>query len=217
MRGLMIKAAPRGKYDRSQSAADRAAQRREHLLESATMVFGQRGVAATRVDDIVESAGISRRTLYQDFASLDQILTEVYERAVRMIFRAIAARMLTATHPIERIRVGVAAFFESIAANPAVARVIFDEYRNAGPTQAARYELNTSRFVTLLLETLSAAHASGHLGRLPDEATVYALIKGCEAIGIRAIHRGEHATLSQLAPTMSQLILDAFHKPANSP
>lgn len=54
------------------------------LLDAATQVFAERGYAGTRVADIVEATGMSRRTLYQLFDSVDAILTEVYDRAVRI-------------------------------------------------------------------------------------------------------------------------------------
>src|SRR5678815_2394665 len=199
--------AGRGKYDRSQTASERAAERRERILDCATEVFAQRGYAATRVDHIVEHAGVSRRTLYEDFESVEQILTEVYDRAVRISYGTIVQRLLPVADPIERIHAGAAAYYETIAANPAAARVVFEEYRNAGPAFAARFELNATRYATLLLELLNAAFAAGRLGRPPDELTVYALIKGTEAVGVRAVHRGEHERLPELAPAMVKLIL----------
>jgi AcrR family transcriptional regulator len=209
----MPKAAGRGKYDRSQSSEERREERRERLLDSATEVFAARGYAGTRVDDIVEHAGISRRTLYEEFESVDAILTDVYERAVRISFTSILERLVVVQDPLDRIRAGVAVYYELIAANPSAARVVFEVYRHAGPAQAARYELNTTRYTLLLLESLNAAHAAGQLGRAPDEASVYALTKGLEAVGVRAMNRGEHGRLGELAQGMASLIIEAFRAP----
>ena len=159
----------RGKYDRTQSQEQRELVRREQLLDAATEVFAARGFAGTRVDDIVEAAGISRRTLYEQFESVEAILEEVYERAVRINFTSIVQRMMAAADPIERIHAGIAAYFETIADNPSAARVVFEEYRHAGPTQAAKYELNTSRYTMLMMELLNMTYAAGKLGRAPDE------------------------------------------------
>lgn len=209
----MTKPSGRGRYDRSQTTEARRGERRERLLDAATEVFAARGYAGTRVDDIVEHAGISRRTLYEDFDSVDAILTEVYERAVRISFASILERLVVVRDPIERIRAGVAVYYELIAANPSAARVVFEVYRHAGPAQAARYELNTTRYTLLLLESLGAAHAAGLLGRAADEASVYALTKGLEAVGVRAIHRGETGRLPELASGMATLIIEAFRAP----
>jgi len=206
----MTKAVGRGKYDRALSSVQRQELAREKLLDDATDVFATRGYRATRVDDIVERAGISRRTLYAHFESVEAILTEVYERAVRTSFAAVFERLMGVADPIERIHIGVLAYFETIAANPSGARVVFEEYRYAGPEQAAKYELNTSRYALLMLEFLNAARAAGRIRRAPDETSVYALTKGLEAVGVRALHRGEHAQLPAVAPTMSALLIEAF-------
>jgi AcrR family transcriptional regulator len=201
----------RGKYDRSQSVEERHAETHEKLLDDATAVFAARGYASTRVDDLVEYSKISRRTLYQHFDSIDAVLDEVYERAVRTSFTTIAQKLMGVTDPIERVHVGVRAYFEMIADNPAAAKVVFQEYRNAGPAQAAKYELNTTRYAMLMLEFLNVAYAARRLGRLPDETSAYALTKAIEAIGVRALQRGEHATLPDVAtPIMAALVIEAF-------
>src|SRR5262245_35612145 len=105
----------RGKYDRGQSTDERHALRQEHLLDVATEVFAARGYSATRVDDIVEAAGISRRTLYEHFPSVEAILTEVYDRAVRISFSLILQRLFGITDAIERLHAGCAAYYEMIA------------------------------------------------------------------------------------------------------
>ncbi|MDQ3333662.1 MAG: TetR/AcrR family transcriptional regulator [Myxococcota bacterium] len=206
----MTKPTARGKYDRSQTAGERSQAAREKLLDVATTVFAQRGYAGTRVDDIVEATGMSRRTLYQLFDSVDSILTEVYERAVRISFTTLVQRLMAVTDPIERLHAGMQAWFDLIAENPSAAAVVFDVYRHAGEAQAAKFELNTARYSMLMLEAVNAAFAAGKTGRAPDETTVYVLVKGIEALCVRALHRGEHAQLPALAPQMAKLIIEAF-------
>lgn len=209
----MTRSSGRGKYDRSRTSEERHEERRERLLDAATEVFAARGYAGTRVDDLVEHAGISRRTLYEHFDSVDAILTEVYERAVRISFTSIFQRLVLVHDPLDRIHTGVAAYYDLIASNPAAARVVFEVYRHAGTEQAARYELNTTRYAMLLLESLNAAHAAGRLGRPADETSVFALTKGLEAVGVRALQRGEAGRLPEAAPAMAALIVEAFRAP----
>lgn len=212
----LVSRSTRGKYDRSQTASERAEILREKLLDHATEVFAARGFRDTRVDDIVEHARISRRTLYQHFDSLEAILEEIYERAVRVDFTGILQRLMGVSDPIERIRTGVAAYFDLIVEHPAAAKVVFCEYRSAGAKQAAKYDLNTSRYVALLYEALTAAYAAQRLGRAPDEVTVYGLVKGLEAVGVRALERGELATLATITPRMAALVIDAFRQASES-
>ena len=129
---------------------------------------------------------------------------------MRTSFASILERLSGVVDPIERVHAGIAAYYEIIAANPAAALVVFEQYRHAGPTQAAHFELNTSRYSRLMLDSLNAAHGAGRLGRAPDETSVYALIKGLEAVAVRTLHRGEIATLAAVAPVMATLLIDAF-------
>lgn len=206
----MAKTLGRGKYDRSQTVQERHGELHERLLDSATEVFAARGYAGTRVEDLVEHAGISRRTLYEHFDSVHAILDEVYERAVRISFSTVVQKLMGVVDPLERVEVGVRAYYEMIRDNASAAKVVFEVYRNAGPAQAAKYELNTARYATLMQEFLTIAFAAGRLNRAPDETSVFALIKGLDAVAIRALSRGEHATLPDVAPAMARLIVDAF-------
>jgi AcrR family transcriptional regulator len=206
----MTKVGGRGKYDRSKTSTERQGEVHEKLLDSATEVFATRGYAGTRVEDLVEHAGISRRTLYEHFDTVNAILDEVYERAVRISFTTVVQKLMGVVDPIERVQVGVRSYYEMIRDNPAAARVVFEVYRNAGPAQAAKYELNTARYATLMQEFLTMAFAAGRLKRAPDETSVFALIKGLDAVAIRALSRGEQATLPDQADALSRLIVDAF-------
>ena len=199
-----------GRYDRSLSTDQRSNLRVEHLLEAATEVFAARGYAGTRVEDIVQETGISRRSLYQHFESIDALLGEIYERAVKASFTTVLTGLMPVRDPVERIHRGIASFFNLMAEHPSAARVVFDVYRHAGPVQAAQHELNTTRWANVIFDFLNAVFAAGRLARPPDEATVYALAKGVEAAAVRALQRGEPETLAALAPKMSNLMIAAF-------
>ncbi|MBA2540070.1 MAG: TetR/AcrR family transcriptional regulator [Deltaproteobacteria bacterium] len=213
----MTKGAGRGRYDRSRTTGERAVETREKLLDAATEVFAARGYTGTRVEDLVDHAAVSRRTLYEHFDSIDAILEEVYERAVRISFSTVLQKLMGVTDPIERVDVGIRAYYEIIRDNAAAARVVFEVYRTAGDAQAAKYELNTTRYASLMFEFLSMAFAAGRLERAPDETSVYALIKGLDAVAIRSLQRKEHASLPDIAPQMSRLIKSAFGARAAEP
>jgi len=57
-----------------------AEQRRTQLIDTALALFSQRGVEATRVSDIAESAGVAQGLLYHYFSSKDELLAAIIER-----------------------------------------------------------------------------------------------------------------------------------------
>lgn len=62
---------------------------RERLLEAATDVFVDKGLKRVTVDDLVGAAGFTRGAFYSNFASVDEVFLEVFQRgAADMLERA---------------------------------------------------------------------------------------------------------------------------------
>ena len=53
---------------------------RDQLLEAASALFYDHGIAATGVDDVVRAAGVSKPTLYAHFGSKAELVAAVLER-----------------------------------------------------------------------------------------------------------------------------------------
>lgn len=53
---------------------------REAIVDAATRLFLQRGFGDVSMDDLAQAAGVARRTLYNQFASKEEILREMLSR-----------------------------------------------------------------------------------------------------------------------------------------
>src|SRR3954471_15833232 len=53
---------------------------REAIVDAAERLFLQRGFGAVSMDDLAEAAGVARRTLYNQFASKEEIFREMLVR-----------------------------------------------------------------------------------------------------------------------------------------
>ncbi len=70
----------------------RAEERRESILNSANMVFGQRGYDTVRIDDVAAEAGISKALIYEHFRSKQELYSELMNRAaLDMLDRIVTA------------------------------------------------------------------------------------------------------------------------------
>jgi AcrR family transcriptional regulator len=65
--------------------------RREELLDAATRLFADRGVADTAVSDIVAAVGVSQGTFYWYFESKDAVVDAVVERVSERIISGVEA------------------------------------------------------------------------------------------------------------------------------
>ncbi|MEP9321992.1 TetR/AcrR family transcriptional regulator [Paraburkholderia phymatum] len=55
-------------------------QTRERLFDAARIIFLEKGLAATSVEDIVEAAGYTRGAFYSNFCGKQELLTELLRR-----------------------------------------------------------------------------------------------------------------------------------------
>lgn len=200
----------RGKYDRTQPVKVRRAEQREALLDAATAVFARSGFAHANVEAIVKRARMSRRTFYEHFEDLRDVLHQVHDRAGNLAFAFISAQLQATADPLERIRVGIHAYLGAIAANRDAARVVFREARSAGPEYEPRRERESQRYTQLLLGALEDAHRQGKIPAPPDETIVYALTTGIEGVALRYISRKQEEKAAEAAPALVALAFRAF-------
>ena len=61
-------------------AAERTLRKRENtrarLIEAAADIVASKGIASTRIDDVVKQAGFTRGAFYSNYSSLQDVLTE---------------------------------------------------------------------------------------------------------------------------------------------
>jgi len=89
----------------SELAADsgRAADTRRRILEAAVRSFGRHGFRRTRIEEVAESAGVSRALVHGYFGSKGDLLRAVQEHFIRSWSAALAAIVRDAEGPREAL------------------------------------------------------------------------------------------------------------------
>jgi AcrR family transcriptional regulator len=200
----------RGKYDRQQSLEDRAKEQRRHLFRAATRVFAKRGFAGATVDLIVAEAGVSRRTFYEHFDDLKDVLLQLHDRIANASFRAIHTMVEGQHHPNDQLRAGVQAFLGLIANFGDQSRVLFREVRAAGPEHEVRREAILGRFAALLFAGVARANAMGIATKPPDELRIFALVAAMEAVAMRYVDRNDGARAMEAVDPLVDMVIRTF-------
>ncbi len=81
-----------------------AAERRELMLDAASIVFGERGYAGTTTDAVAAAAGVSQAYIVRTFGSKEALFAETASRAVsriKAVFRQAAASESAAEESVE--------------------------------------------------------------------------------------------------------------------
>jgi AcrR family transcriptional regulator len=149
---------PRGRY-----AAPRPVVREAHrvrMLEAMVRAVAEKGYARVAVADVVDRAGVSRKTFYEHFANKEDCFLAAYDVGVDGLLAAIDEALAEpAPDWLTAARRAVDVYLAKIAANPPFARAFLIEVLGAGPRALARRDLVQNRFA----EQLAAIHRRARL------------------------------------------------------
>jgi len=96
--------------DRSlKSATKKSIDRGGSLIEAASLLLERSNGEGFTVQDVADEAGQSLRTLYQYFASKDDLMLAVFEEAMRLFARMIRYAIADLDDPVDRLAGGILA------------------------------------------------------------------------------------------------------------
>jgi AcrR family transcriptional regulator len=101
--------------------------RRDELLDLAATMFAERGLRATTVRDIADSAGILSGSLYHHFKSKEQMVEEVLRDFLDWLFGRYQEIVDTEPNPLERLKGLFMTSFEAIEQRHAQVVIYQDE------------------------------------------------------------------------------------------
>jgi AcrR family transcriptional regulator len=118
---------------------------RERLLEAVMQIVAEKGYAATTVTDLTAAAGVSRATFYELFDDKEACFLAAYDKAVDVVVRRISRAYEVEDRWPDRIRAGLVALLESLAAEPAQARLVLVDAPAVGLTAQRRLRTAVQR------------------------------------------------------------------------
>jgi AcrR family transcriptional regulator len=137
---------PRSGLSRSEVIADQ----RRRILDGITLALAYHGYDDTRITDIVELAGVSRPTFYEQFASKEDCFAAAYGDGVERLEGAIATGARDAQGWVPRVAAGLSAGLDFLAADPPLAHLLLVESLAAARPARLAHERTLAR----LAETL---------------------------------------------------------------
>jgi len=116
--------APVANDHRPRVAAERRARMRRKLVESALLVFAEKGVDSSVIEDVIAAAGVSRGTFYNYFRTNQEILVAAIEELGNELVDMIESRVEALPSPAERLFTGLRLYLGAAGRFPLFARFI---------------------------------------------------------------------------------------------
>ncbi len=179
------------------------------MIEAMVEAVAENGYAATTVADVVAGAGVSRRTFYEHFSDKEDCFLAAYDAGVDLLLGHVAHEVAAAQglEWRERIRRGVRAYLEVLAAEPAFARTFLIEVFAAGPRALDRRSEVHGRFVDLLRTQVALARADHPQLPDPPDAVFAAIVGGVNEVVSDWVRDGRGDRLPELEFTLTRIQL----------
>ena len=104
--------------------AERRAKMRKRLIEAAILVFAEKGLESSQIDDVMKAAGVSRGGFYGHFRSMPELLTAIGMDLGNETLFMIEERVASIKDPAERIAHGMLLYLSWARSYPQFARFI---------------------------------------------------------------------------------------------
>ena len=132
--------------------AQRRGKTRLRLLQSALVVFADKGIDATVIDDVIAAAGVSRGTFYNHFRTTSELLLALATAMSDEVLAVVDPVVLSLSDPVHRFSAGTRLYMQMALRYPTWGRFI----TSVGTRIAARGQLIDVYLTRDLTDALAA-------------------------------------------------------------
>jgi AcrR family transcriptional regulator len=147
--------------------AERRAATIESILSAGRRLFGERGFAATTMDDIAEQAHVAKGAVYHHFATKEALFEAVFDQVARALVQEIDRAVRTEKDVLAAMVAGTQHYYAACAKGPTGQIILRD-----GPAVLGweRWrEIDAQHFGGKIPRALTAAMDAGLIARQPVE------------------------------------------------
>jgi hypothetical protein len=182
---------------------------RERLLDAMLGEMVESGPDGAEVEAALHRAGLDGEQWLAEFVDTDACLFAAYGQLTERLARKTAEGCGLGENWPQRVRCGLGALLEELAAAPAVAQLLIRAFPAISPAARGRYQAFVESFAPLLG---GGRKLAGKGAELPREVEMLA-VGAAEAIIFEEIEAGRAAQLPTLAPEILFSVLVPFLGP----
>lgn len=184
------------------------ASRRDELLQLAATMFADRGLKATTVRDIADSAGILSGSLYHHFKSKEQMVEEVLRDFLDWLFGRYQQILDTATGPLDKLTGLFMASFEAIEHRHAQVVIYQDEAKRLSDLPQFDFvEARNKEQRKMWVDILQEGIADGSFRPGLDVDLVYRFIRDTTWVSVRWYKPGGPLSAEQVGQQYLAIVL----------
>jgi AcrR family transcriptional regulator len=191
--------------------------RRGRILWALATCMATKGYQATTMSDIAAAARVSKTVVYTHFRDKEHCLLELYSRANDRVLATVREAQEDARAAglpwRDRLRAGIGAYLESLAAGPAVAWAALVEVQAAGRRALALRREVIDRYVDLLVDAAGGL-ADEHPAQVRPVGRdlLVAAVGGVNELMLARVERGETDRLTEDAGVAADIVIGLLER-----
>jgi AcrR family transcriptional regulator len=195
---------PPGRHKLSRAFVE--ANQRDRILDAVVDVTSLAGYAAMSVEDIITTAGVSRRTFYDSFKSKEDAFVAALDEVAAQLIERVRAASDSNQAFADGVRDCLAAFLQFLANEPRHADLLIVEVLAAGPEAIERRNDALRRFAELLRAGAETVPNRRH----PPDLTAETIIGGIYEVVYSRVLQGRAGELPALLPDLAYSMLQPY-------
>ncbi|MFZ5788015.1 MAG: TetR/AcrR family transcriptional regulator [Acidobacteriota bacterium] len=197
---------------KSQSRAEREADRRRVILRAAIEVFSRKGYHGCRIQDVAKEAGVAYGLVYHYFKNKDELLESVFASGWSNFLERVEAELERDHHFEARVRGVIAVAFEAYRRDPRAVKVLILE---VGRSPAGGAVNRGGAFTQVILAAAQMFREAQERKELPAhlEPTLCAtMLFGCIEMGLTSfvmglLDRRDEAVIERAREQVAEMFL----------
>jgi AcrR family transcriptional regulator len=186
------------------------AGQRVRLALAMIEAIAENGYRATPVADLVNRAGVSRKTFYELFANKQECLLVTFDMVAAEGMRRVEDAYRQADGWPDRVEAAIRALFEAAIANPGALRLSLLEIAAVGPAGIERRERSLVGYESFVRNALEFAPSEGAI----SDITLRALVGGLNGVLYRRLLGGDRDELLALVPELAAWAISYYPTPS---
>jgi len=149
---------------------------REKILETAALIFSEKGFHATSMQDIARAVNLQKASLYHHVSSKQEILLELLDRALDILIERIEEVVAQPDPPEERLVQAMQVYLQILTSQRGLAAVLLFEHRSLDPDLQISHIPRRDRFEKLWRVLIQEGIDGGVFVDVDPAQTVRALL-----------------------------------------
>lgn len=180
-----------------------ATNQRDRILAAVAEVVSMAGYAQTTVEEIVVTAGVSRRTFYDNFRNREHAFLAAYDATTERLEALLQKAFSEHSGFPARARACLATLLGFVAAEPALADMCIVEVMAAGPEALARRNRAARAFTALIERAATESRGTAQ----PTALTAETIVGGVYEVIYSRVLEGRGDELPALLPDLTYTVL----------